>query len=269
MIPVKPLTPTINWGHPLTNGLQMDWLLSESPSNSPRDLVLGSKLAVTNADWATEYGDYGLRFNASGEYARVTPIPSPQQYTRYLTVEIVFTRTGGGSGTAYGVLCGMGTGSAFGNRQWLLENDNGDGGWGQTLQVWWNSQPGIWSIPYPSNNVVHHLIVTYDGGSTSNVPTFILDGVVQTVTNRLGASGSLRTGGTHFSVGNSAEAGGTWAGNVYRCRTWNRMLTINEARELYKDPYQIYVKPKYPISFISTVSTLVKDMMGGFIPFPR
>lgn len=265
MIAVKPARPIINWGHPLTNGLQMDWILDEKSGNSPRDLVAGSRLAVTNADWTVQYGDYGLRFDASGEYARITPIPSYQQFTRYLTVEVEFTRDTGGSGTSYGVLCGMGTSGAFGGRQWLLENDNGSGGWGHTLQVWWDSQPGIWSIPYPAAGVIHHLVVMYDGGSTSNVPTFVLNGVVQTVTNRLGASGSLRTGGTHFALGNGAEAGGTWDGNVYRCRTWRRMLTITEARSLYTDPYQIYQQPRfsrYDVAAAPAGGTYVNSFYG-------
>lgn len=237
----KPLqTPKINWAHPLARGLQMDWLLAEKGSLTPRDTVVGSKLTVTNNDWFSQYGDRGLRFDASGEYSRISTLPPRQQYTRYLTVEVEFSRDSGGSGTNYGVICGLGQSTVFSGRIWLLENDNGDGGWGQTLQVWWDSQPGIWSIPYPAAGIKHHLTVVYDGGSTSNDPTFVLNGIRQTVTERLSPSGSLRTGGAYFAIGNTAEAGGAWDGNVYRLRTWNRLLTFRERQELYLNPFQIY-----------------------------
>lgn len=266
----KIVNPKINWSHPITRGLQMDWLLDEKGGKTPRDLVVGSKLTVTNNDWTHQYGDYGMRFDASGEYARITNLPPRQQFTRYLSVEVEFSRDSGGSGTNYGTMMGLGQGTAFGDRIWLLENDNGNGGWGQTLQVWWNSQPGIWSIPYPSSGMKHHLVVMYDGGSTSNVPTFILNGIRQTVTNRLGASGSLRTGGNTFALGNSAEAGGTWDGNVYRTRVWNRLLTFREAQELYQNPFQIYQKTNIFAKVAAVITTSVKDLIGGgFIPFAR
>lgn len=252
--------PRINWSHPIARGLQMDWILNEKGGKTPRDLVVGSKLTNNNNDWFHQFGDYGLRFDASGEYSRITNLPPRQQFTRFLTVEIEFSRDSGGSGTNYGTLCGLGQGTAFGDRIWLLENDNGNGGWGQTLQVWWNSQPGIWSIPYPAAGKKHHLVVMYDGGSTSNVPTFILNGVLQSVTNRLGASGSLRTGGSVFALGNTAEAGGSWDGNVYRCRVWNRMLTAREARALYRDPLQIYRKT----SIFAKVAAVIGNTYPGY-----
>lgn len=239
-MPTKPKNPKINWAHPLTRGLQMDFLLSEGGGNNPRDLVVGSKLTNNNNDWYREFGDVGLRFDSSGEYSRITNLPPRQQFTRFLTIEVEFSRDSGGTGTVYGTLMGLGQDTTFGGRIWLLENDNGNVGWGHTLQVWWNSQPGIWSIPYPAAGKKHHLVVMYDGGSTSNVPIFILNGVRQTVTSRLGASGSLRTGGSTFALGNNAEAGGTWDGNVYRARVWNRMLSLREAIELYRNPFQIY-----------------------------
>ncbi len=248
----------------------MDWLLNEKGGNTPRDLVVGSKLTLNNSDWTHQYGDSGLRFDASGEYARITNLPPRQQFTRFVTVEIEFSRDSGGSGTNYGTMAGLGQGTSFGDRIWLLENDNGNGGWGQVFQVWWNSQPGIWSISYPTAGKKHHLVITYDGGSTSNVPVFILDGVRVAVTSRLGASGSLRTGGSAFALGNNAEAGGTWDGNIYRCRTWNRMLSFREAAELYRDPFQLYQKGNPLAKIGSVITTSIKDIIGmGIIPFAR
>lgn len=259
----KPKTPKIDWSNPLTRGLQMDWILSEG-GGSPRDLVANAKLILNNSDWTHQYGDTGLRFDNTGEYARVSTLPPRQQFTRFVTIEVDFTRDSGGSGTGYGTLCGLGQNGTFGGRIWLLENDNGEVGWGQTFQVWWNSQPGIWSIPIPASGKRHHLVVMYDGGSTSNVPIFILNGVQQTVTSRLGASGSLRTGGSHYALGNNAEAGGTWDGNVYRNRVWNRMLTLKEARSLYTNPYQIYQQyaPLYKAATLAPSGTNMQINIG-------
>ena len=55
----------------------------------------------------------------------------------------------------------------------------------------------------------------------------------------------LRTNGAVFALGNTAESGGTWDGNVYRLRTWDRLLTLSEIWSLYENPFQIY--QRYPI----------------------
>lgn len=52
--------------------------------------------------------------------------PSAAVY-RFLTVEVEFTRDSGGSGTSYSVLTGLYKGTAFSDRIWHIENDNGSG----------------------------------------------------------------------------------------------------------------------------------------------
>ena len=240
----KPKNPIINRQHPLARGLQMDWLLDEGGGFTIRDLVTRAKMTAsgTGVTWANRFGDYGVDIDSSGEYLRITGAPSVYDIPTHgkFSLEVEFTRDSAGSGTGYGTIAGAGQGTSFGDRVWLFENDNGDTGWGQAFQVWWDGQPGIWSIPYPSAGKKHHLVVIYDAGSTSNHPIMILDGVKQTVTQRLNPAGTLRRNITTVAIGNNAEAGGTWDGNVYRLRQWNRLLSLREALSLYANPYRLY-----------------------------
>lgn len=264
---IKPKTPKIDWAHPITKGLQMDWLLSEGGGNNYRDIVTRSKGVLSSGVlWVKGQGGEGLSFDAGGEYAMtVNNLPALQQFSRYLTIEIEFVRTGGGAGTVYGTLCGMGSGGTFGDRMWLLENDNGDGGWGQTFQIWWNSQPGIWSMDYPANGKLHHWVIIYDGGSTSNDPIFVLNGRKDPpgFQERLSPSGSLRTGGTRFVIGNHNGLDGTWNGGVFRVRVWKRMLTVAEAVSLYKNPYQIYQNTRIMGKAPSASASHIKKVSGN------
>lgn len=261
----KPKSPIINRKHPLAQGLQMDWLLDEGGGYTIRDLVTRAKMTASGSGvtWSNRYGDIGVDIDASGEYFRITGAPSVYDIPAHgkFSLEIEFTRDSPGSGTNYGTIAGAGQGTTFGDRVWLFENDNGNVGWGQAFQVWWDSQPGIWSIPYPAAGQKHHLVVIYDASSTSNHPTMILNGVLQSVTPRLNPVGTLRRNITTVAIGNNAEVGGTWDGNVYRLRQWDHLLTVKQAMGLYADPYQIYQKGIVG-GLASVVTSQIKKVSG-------
>lgn len=244
--PTKPAFPLLDRNHPLARGLQLDWLLNERGGTTVRDKVKNTDANITNASWTNEKGGWGIDTNATNEFTRVTDLPASQQLQSHnlVSVEIMFTRDSGGSGTGYGCLFNHANGNAFGNRIWMIENDNGSGGWGVVWQTWFGSQPGIWSVPYPTVGEVVHWVIVYNGNSTANDPIWYQNGVQIATTERLTPSGTFRSGGSYMTIGNSSEGtNGVWDGIVFHARVWNRLLTSKEARELYKNPYQIYRKP--------------------------
>jgi hypothetical protein len=100
------------------------------------------------------------------------------------------------------------------------------------LGLGWNGTDGNWSIPLPATNTPHHLLVTYDGNSTSNVPAMYLNGVAQSVSTNTPPTGSFVAGTGDLCLGNSCDTTRTWDGQVGECVYYNRVLTVTEGKSL-------------------------------------
>jgi hypothetical protein len=96
----------------------------------------------------------------------------------------------------------------------------------------WTTQIGIWSITPPSNSVWHSLVLTYNGGATTNTPVIYVDGASVTVTPVLAHFGSLDTTGTVFQIGNEVGGIRNWDGSLAEFAVWDRLLTATEANRL-------------------------------------
>lgn len=241
----KPQRPVDNTNHGLSRGLRVDIPFMERGGTTLRDIICKTPLTISSGiNWVKGAVGNGVDFASSSSDISNTNIPTYQINTsKLLTIEVIFTRDSGGTGNSYGVLCGMANGTAFGNRIWLIENDNGSGGWGVVFQTWYGTQPGIWSVAYPTVGALQHWFITYDGSSASNDPVFWINGVKTTPTERLTPSGSYRTGGNHLHLGANCELGNsTWDGQLYLARVWDRILTASELQALYADPLRLYKK---------------------------
>ncbi len=93
----------------------------------------------------------------------------------------------------------------------------------------WETQSGI------SPNEWHHLVVTYDNSSNSNVPVFYVDGVAVTTV----VTGTP-TGTQNSDSGSNLEIGGIFSGFsggfdgvIDDVRIYNRILTADEIADLY------------------------------------
>jgi Concanavalin A-like lectin/glucanases superfamily len=100
----------------------------------------------------------------------------------------------------------------------------------------WSTQRGDWTVPRPSLNDWHHLLVTYDRALTSNVPVIYVDGVAQTLTTLTSPSGTASTSTTvPLTVGNrhpDMTSNRGWAGRLAEVAIWDRLLTASEAHLL-------------------------------------
>lgn len=87
-------------------------------------------------------------------------------------------------------------------------------------QVFSTSQ-GDWEIPIPSPNVWHHLVVTYDAGSVSNVAAIYLDGVAQSVIATQPV-GTIVTNTDPYVLGNrGSDNARNWGGSLDEFRISN------------------------------------------------
>lgn len=107
---------------------------------------------------------------------------------------------------------------------------NSDGATSYQFQRNWSTGNGVWQIAQPSLNAWHHILVTYDGGATTNDPIIYIDGVSQTVTQS-GAdpSGTIVTDANPVLIGNNSNNNRVFAGNICEVAIWNRILTAAEA----------------------------------------
>lgn len=94
---------------------------------------------------------------------------------------------------------------------------------------------GIWNFTAPAVDEWHHLLVTYDSGSTSNDPVMYLDGVSQSIAESNTPSGSLVNCSEGFMLGNfraNTSNGIHWRGSLAEFAVWDTILNAAEAKAL-------------------------------------
>ena len=100
----------------------------------------------------------------------------------------------------------------------------------------WTSAGVEWDIPVPSFNAWHYVVVTYDDSSASNVPTFYVDGVAQTITATVDTppSGTPITDTDNYVLGNRAnDYARNWGGSLDEFRIANTILPASWVKTEY------------------------------------
>lgn len=93
---------------------------------------------------------------------------------------------------------------------------------------------GVWTATAPSAGAWHHLCITYNGASTSNVPAIYTDGSALSVTTSTGASGTVTTSSSTYFIGNNSTFVRVWDGVLSHIAFWNTILTANDCLGLAK-----------------------------------
>lgn len=113
---------------------------------------------------------------------------------------------------------------------------------------WTSSTSGraLWTLNSdPSQNVWHHLCVTYDGSSTLNVPNVYIDGVLQTITLNTAPVGSLQTTPNNIYIASAASSStAAWGGLAAHGAKWaNIILSQTEISLLASGVNPLLVRP--------------------------
>lgn len=233
--PLKPLIPVIDWNNPITRGLVFDCPLFERGGVVANDLAQKRKGTIVNlgtAGWQTGVQGANLAFNASGASSvDFTTLANTNSQTS-LSFESLWLSTGLG-GSSVGRLWAKGNTTnayflAFMQSATLME-----------LWAGWATTQGNWTIPI-TENTWHHMVLTYNFGSTANNPLVYLDGLPVTVTRTATPAGATPSDDANFSIGNRLDHTRTWAGNIAYTRIWNRILNISEVTDLAVNPWVIY-----------------------------
>lgn len=94
----------------------------------------------------------------------------------------------------------------------------------------------IWNISAAglTTGVWHHLVITYDGSSTSNAPIIYLDGVSKTVANTVPATGTISNGAATISLCNRVDLTRSFNGIMAEYAQWSGViLKQNEVTALF------------------------------------
>lgn len=93
----------------------------------------------------------------------------------------------------------------------------------------WTTTSGTWTIAAPATGGWNNLCITYDGGLTTNVPIFYLNGTTPTVTAESTPVGTLSTDATVYTIGNRADNIRHLNGRLANPAHWDRIASASEA----------------------------------------
>ena len=125
----------------------------------------------------------------------------------------------------------------------LQNNNNGN----YDFSRGWSGAAAAWSVLRPSANAWHHIVITYDSSSTSNVPSIYIDGITQSVTTAIAPAGIPVSNSAAYTIGNRTDNNTrVWSGNLDEFRIANTIRTADWIKTEYNN--QISPATFYTIS---------------------
>jgi hypothetical protein len=237
-IPVKPRIPVINWGNPIVKGLVFDISLKEGSGINTFESITKA-IGAINASGATwEKNKYGNDLDFSAAASKVVFVtPSQVNSLVKYSYEFLFNLRGlGGGSNGRIIVKGASGGTPY--TQIYTNTNYGGGGYGIAFEQSWTTI-GKWA--YAINlNTWYHVIITYNGDSTSNDPIYYINGLPVVVTEYVAPATSLGADTTELDLGNRTNNQRNFDGKLVYTRIWNRILSPQEVKSLYTNPWQIY-----------------------------
>lgn len=202
-----------------------EWKFDENTGTSAFDSSgNGNTGTLTNGPtWATGKSGSALSFDGSDDYVAVTSGSS---------IEDIYN--GGGTVSAWIYPASDGEG----DQGRIVEKWPSGGGWtffvrnqsGSFIDVWFSynfsTTNGAWYASSFPVNVWSHVTITYDRGSSTNIPDIYRNGVKLNVTTDTAASGtSLADSGSSMYIGNRSTPDRTFDGLIDDIRIYNYVRT--------------------------------------------
>jgi hypothetical protein len=264
--PLKPRNPIINWGHPLTKGLVFTVPLSMGGGTSPTELVSRAKCSFAgtpNPTWKNSLVGKCLDFtgtSTAGEAVYFTPNSYARGLTKYSIEQLLMFRSAGAGSVATSFRVTDNTNSMNTIRVFDVNANS------LLFTHFWTTTSGAWRVTGLTTNTIYHIVVTYDGSSSSNVPVMYVNGVRSTLTLVTNPSGTINnTFDSQFILGNINQTGNvgnrTWDGQIYKTSYYNRILSDQEAIQLYKNPWQIYGTPPTPKYLTALANNYIRNIV--------
>ncbi len=143
---------------------------------------------------------------------------------------------------------------------WIYRNNNNNSnlfGWGSAFGWYCNANAvGIGTLNFDyynggytraalaagtiATNTWYHIVCVRDGLNSTTSNKIYVNGVDMTVASNSSSPTTFNTAVQTFSIASRGSAGGIFGGNINNFMMWNRALTINEIKTLYRNPYCMY-----------------------------
>lgn len=259
---VKPQLPVLDMDHPLVAGLVFD-ANYYGPGGLGNIERTGRTPISTYTTTTATIGPHGVNRRFPGSAATDRDVYVADASVNSLgrvSYEFLFKPNGAGGGNQ-GRLFLKGPTSAAARLE-VLWNDTSS--FVRVLSIW-STGNGDWQTANSALLVGAwaHVVITYDYGSTANVPVVYINGAPKTLTVSFTPTGVAPTDSTNLIIGNRDLNDRSLNADVSHMRAWNRLLSIGEVETLYADPFQIYqsgaVSPvelfgSLPTAFSATVA---------------
>lgn len=235
-----PLGARQNPSHPLSKGLVGHWIMNEGGGATVYDLSgqrLHGAITLGTGGWAK--GQFGSAFDFDAANTRITPGTNSFLNTVFLgplTISAwIFPRTAGETAQGHILAKADTTGGANRTRFWI-DNTTPE------VDAFSFTRAGSTVLQVTTANSVvtynawQHVLVTWTGSVTATTVHIYKNGVelgYQTQTN--GASFGENT--DSIRIGGFTSTVATFDGIIDDVRFYNRVLNIDEIRELYSDPF--------------------------------
>lgn len=240
-----PLGATIDWGHPLAQGLRFAALYDSSRGLAGPDLVTGYAPSTTPAaygypasgrhfpgvrfDGATTAGwNYGqlAGTNLTGQISIMAIASSTGTHWQDVSNPVLISRDSNTAGRGYT----LDVANNGGNASWRFYNSGGGAG---TLQA------------TMTPDKLQHVIATDNTTTESN---FYVDGFL---IHNAGTTGAPSSTTANLRVGRRDYAAfeGYWWGYISMAAIWDRVLSKQEAAWLYAEPYAFLQAPAPRFAF--------------------
>jgi len=183
---------------------------------------------INGADWLKipYMGSYALEFNGSSDYVS----GSLGSITTVMTVSAWIKTDGSGMSGNWGGIVSDGGILAF--QKWQLRRDNDN-----VYEFVWDNQSYTSSAYTDATNIEddewHHIVGVYDGSQMK----LYVDGILADTHNYSGTISSS----TSFSIGRYESSAPTYyyfQGIISDVMIWNKALTIEEIKDIYKNTYR-------------------------------
>lgn len=123
-----------------------------------------------------------------------------------------------------------------------LFSDSSANNWMQFDRAW-SGGGGSWTFPQIPVGIDTGILISYDSGSTLNVPDIWVNGIRQTVTQTVAPVGSALTNTDPYVLGNRKNDNArNWNGLIYTFAVWDRLSTAHDALSLAQNPQQLTAK---------------------------
>lgn len=241
MFPLKPKSPRIDWKNPLTSGLVFDEPFFEGGGKPEANILTDILGTASNITFEDEQFGKALNFtNASSLLSYTTT--TPQNSLSAVSVMVVAKILGAGGGNLARLVQKGDTSNYF----WVSWYDTSGG----TPNISWvngfASVDELVTFNWTTDSAWHTWIFTnsnLSSGTATNMNIF-LDGVKQTLSSTTNGSGALDGDTTELRIGNRGGLDRNLNGKIALVRYWNRVLRLDEVKNITNHPFGIYAKHK-------------------------